>query len=123
MFSIKQIDPTTVSAKFNIRLDYIFAVLFTIPWFMVVTPGYITMLMAIGAIITTIAALVSIFMIFRLLDNKTITGKFFTPDHIISWMIVGIIVTSMYVMQMDSVATLYLILLVANNVMKYMLMR
>ena len=122
MFTIKRIDPKTVAAKANIRLDYVFAVLFAIPFFMAVPPGYITMLTVIGAIIAMVAAMVSIYMIFRLLDKKLIQGKFFTPEHIVAWIIVGIIVTSMFTLQMTHVATFYLTLVVANNIMKYVLM-
>lgn len=122
MFTIKRTNPLTINAKIALPLDGFFVALFIMPLFMVMPEWYLTLETIVGMIVVFFMAIGTSSLVFMLWSNSLPKSgvKFFTKEQILSWFVAGAILTSMFIQEMDTLFSLYLILVATTNVVKYM---
>jgi len=125
MFTIKQTDRETDSTKFNIRLDLIAAVLFAVPLFITMPEWYLSVEAVVGIAIIVFSAIgVASISAVLLSKNKANNGlKFFDWGRVTGLGFAALILTSMFIQEMDTLFVIYLIIQTAFQLVTYMWMR
>lgn len=115
----------TESDKINIRLDClviaIFAIPFIAPSFMVLPEWYITLEIVTGFIVIGFCAIgIGVLAMGLALDqHPKVKLPYFTLKRYLAWGIGALILTSMFVQGMTNLFSVYLIALLAFNVLSY----
>lgn len=119
----------TKSGKFDIRMDIIAAVVFSVPFiapfFMVLPEWYSTVLVVFGWIMMGFCVIGVVILGIALAGGKrpTIEQNYFSSKRLYAWGFAALILTSMFMQGMTNLFSVYLILVLAFNVETYMWMK
>jgi hypothetical protein len=107
----------------NIRFDYISVAAFIPPFFMVVPNWYMTLEIALGAVLVgfTIFGCLTVGIVFCNI-KKTVACQYFSVERFLGWGFFILIISSMFMQGFMYLGSMYLIAALALNVLSYILM-
>ena len=119
----------TRTSKSSFDLSYILVPMFILPFFFVMPAWYITMEQIAVICMIVLAGVTSLIMIMAITGSRGITTnqtspvKMFTPARIFAWAISVLIIVSLAIQDMPTLAFLYTIAVLLTNIFVNELMR